>query len=48
MKRFIFGMLAMVALAGFCLSAGCEKNEMEVQRTEERTEVISQEPIVTP
>ena len=49
MKRFIFGMLTFVVLAGFCLSAGCEKNEVEIQRDEVYApKVVEQKEVVVP
>jgi len=49
MKRFVFGMLTLMVLAGFCLSAGCEKNEVKVQKSETYApRVVSQEEVVVP
>ena len=49
MKRFIFGMLTLVVLTGFCLSAGCEKNEVNVQHKETYApKVVEQHEVVVP
>ena len=49
MKRFMFGMLTVMVLAGFCLSAGCEKNEVEVQKTETYApKVVEQHEVIVP
>lgn len=49
MKRFTFGMLTLMILAGFCLSSGCEKNEVKIQHEETYApKVVEQREVVVP